>query len=181
MPKPVSASVPISIIAQVIRQLGPQAAHLPHVLLVVHGVDHRAGAEEQQRLEEGVGEQVEHAGLVGADAAGDEHVAELRAGRIGDDALDVVLHQADGRREERGDRADERRRTRRHGRVLEDRRQPATMNTPAVTMVAAWISAETGVGPSMASGSQVCRKNCADLPMAPMNKSRHSVVRMSTW
>ena len=30
----------------------------------------------------------------------------------------------------------------------------ATMYTPAVTMVAAWINAETGVGPSMASGSQ---------------------------
>src|SRR5918992_33413 len=41
-----------------------------------------------------------------------------------------------------------------------DRR--ATMNTPAVTMVAAWMSAETGVGPSMASGSQVCSRNCAD-------------------
>ena len=38
-------------------------------------------------------------------------------------------------------------------------------------MVAAWIRADTGVGPSMASGSQVCRKNCADLPMAPMNSS----------
>ena len=47
----------------------------------------------------------------------------------------------------------------------------ATMNTPAVTMVAAWIRAETGVGPSMASGSQVCRPSCADLPMAPMNSS----------
>jgi len=34
-----------------------------------------------------------------------------------------------------------------------DRRQ--TMNTPAVTIVAAWISALTGVGPSIASGSQV--------------------------
>ena len=54
------------------------------------------------------------------------------------------------------------------------------MNTPAVTIVAAWISAETGVGPSMASGSQVCSRNCADLPMAPMNSRRHSVVRMST-
>jgi len=30
----------------------------------------------------------------------------------------------------------------------------ATMYTPAVTMVAAWISADTGVGPAMASGSQ---------------------------
>ena len=50
------------------------------------------------------------------------------------------------------------------------------MNTPAVTMVAAWISAETGVGPSIASGSQVCSGNCADLPMAPMNSSRQSAV-----
>ncbi len=57
----------------------------------------------------------------------------------------------------------------------------ATMNTPAVTMVAAWISAETGVGPSMASGSQVWRRNCADLPMAPMNSSRHSTVSVSHW
>jgi hypothetical protein len=30
----------------------------------------------------------------------------------------------------------------------------ATRYTPAVTIVAAWISAETGVGPAMASGSQ---------------------------
>jgi hypothetical protein len=29
-------------------------------------------------------------------------------------------------------------------------------NTPAVTIVAACIDAETGVGPSMASGSHVC-------------------------
>ncbi len=29
--------------------------------------------------------------------------------------------------------------------------------TPAVTMVAAWISADTGVGPSIASGSQLNR------------------------
>ena len=28
-------------------------------------------------------------------------------------------------------------------------------NTPAVTMVAAWMSALTGVGPSMASGNQM--------------------------
>ena len=46
-----------------------------------------------------------------------------------------------------------------------------TRKTPAVTMVAAWISADTGVGPSIASGSQVCRKSCADLPIAPMNSS----------
>src|SRR6187402_2682914 len=59
-----------------------------------------------------------------------------------------------------------------------DRRQ--TMNTPAVTIVAAWISAETGVGPSIASGSQVCSRSCADLPIAPTNSNRQSVVTMST-
>ena len=55
----------------------------------------------------------------------------------------------------------------------------ATMNTPAVTMVAAWIRAETGVGPSIASGSQVCSRNCADLPIAPMNSSRQAMVSAS--
>ena len=50
------------------------------------------------------------------------------------------------------------------------------MKTPAVTMVAAWIRAETGVGPSIASGSQVCSGNCADLPIAPMKSSRQASV-----
>jgi hypothetical protein len=35
-----------------------------------------------------------------------------------------------------------------------------------VTMVAAWMSADTGVGPSMASRSQACSGTCADLPQA---------------
>ena len=47
----------------------------------------------------------------------------------------------------------------------------ATMYTPAVTMVAAWISALTGVGPSIASGSQTYSGSCADLPVAPTNSS----------
>src|SRR5471032_1716179 len=46
----------------------------------------------------------------------------------------------------------------------------ATMKMPAVTMVAAWISAEIGVGPSIESGSHTCSGNCADLPIAPMNR-----------
>ena len=41
---------------------------------------------------------------------------------------------------------------------------------PAVTMVAAWIRAEIGVGPSMESGSHTCSGTWADLPMAPMNR-----------
>src|ERR1700740_2099279 len=44
-----------------------------------------------------------------------------------------------------------------------------TMKIPAVTMVAACINAEIGVGPSMESGSHTCSGNCADLPIAPMN------------
>ena len=42
-------------------------------------------------------------------------------------------------------------------------------NTPAVTIVAAWISAETGVGPSIASGSQKYSGSWALLPVAPRN------------
>jgi hypothetical protein len=52
----------------------------------------------------------------------------------------------------------------------------ATMKMPAVTMVAAWISAEMGVGPSIESGSQTCSGNWADLPMAPMNRQMQITV-----
>jgi hypothetical protein len=52
----------------------------------------------------------------------------------------------------------------------------ATMKMPAVTMVAAWISAEIGVGPSIESGSQTCSGNWADLPMAPMNRQMQITV-----
>src|SRR6188474_1866029 len=46
----------------------------------------------------------------------------------------------------------------------------ATMKMPAVTIVAAWISAEIGVGPSIESGSHTCRGTCALLPIAPMKR-----------
>ena len=44
--------------------------------------------------------------------------------------------------------------------------------TPAVTIVAAWIKADTGVGPSIAQGSHVCNPICADLPIEPINKKK---------
>src|SRR3954462_15153659 len=56
----------------------------------------------------------------------------------------------------------------------------ATMKMPAVTMVAAWISAEMGVGPSIESGSQTCSGNCALLPMAPMNRQMQMTVMALT-
>jgi len=34
-------------------------------------------------------------------------------------------------------------------------------------MVAACIKADTGVGPSIASGNQICKPICADLPTTP--------------
>src|SRR5215211_9555116 len=43
-------------------------------------------------------------------------------------------------------------------------------------MVAAWIRALTGVGPSIASGSHTCKGNCALLPTAPMNTRITAVV-----
>src|SRR6187399_3103847 len=46
----------------------------------------------------------------------------------------------------------------------------ATMKMPAVTIVAAWISAEIGVGPSIESGSHTCSGNWALLPIAPMKR-----------
>ncbi|SLH59408.1 Uncharacterised protein [Mycobacteroides abscessus subsp. abscessus] len=52
--------------------------------------------------------------------------------------------------------------------------------TPAVTMVAAWMSAETGVGPSMASPSQDCSGTCADLPQAASNSSRPMAVSVAS-
>ena len=49
--------------------------------------------------------------------------------------------------------------------------------TPAVTIVAAWIRALTGVGPSIASGNHVCSGNCADFATAP--PSRPSAIRFA--
>src|SRR4029079_14765912 len=56
--------------------------------------------------------------------------------------------------------------------------QRAIRYTPAVTIVAAWISADTGVGPAIASGSQTNSGICADLPAAPTSINR--VINTST-
>src|SRR5947209_8121949 len=59
------------------------------------------------------------------------------------------------------------------GDALQSGEHRATKYTPAVTIVAAWIRAETGVGPSIASASHVCSGNCADFAAAPTNKNTH--------
>lgn len=47
------------------------------------------------------------------------------------------------------------------------------------TIVAACINAETGVGPSIASGNHVCNPICADLPTAPVDGDMHVTVGAS--
>ncbi len=106
------------------RDLFPQTAIIPHILLVMHRMDHRTSAKEQQRLEESVREQVEHRHAVCADASGKEHVAELRAGRIGDHPLDVPLRRADCRGKEAGRGSDDRHNRKRSRRGLEHWRKP---------------------------------------------------------
>ena len=43
-------------------------------------------------------------------------------------------------------------------------------------MVAAWIRADTGVGPAIASGNQVYSGICADFPVAPTNNNKVTQV-----
>src|SRR5438046_9008714 len=45
-------------------------------------------------------------------------------------------------------------------------------------MVAAWMRADTGVGPAIASGSHTCSGNWADFPMAPPNSNNAATVNV---
>ena len=68
-------------------------------------MNHRARAEEEQGFEERVREQVEDSHPVRTDAERQEHVSKLADGRVGEHALDIILHQPDRRGEYRGERA----------------------------------------------------------------------------
>ena len=74
-------------------QLAAEPAHLEDVVLVGERLDDHAGAEEEQGLEEGVRHEVEHARLPAGHAERQEHVADLADGRVGERALEVVLHE----------------------------------------------------------------------------------------
>ena len=71
----------------------------------VQRVDHAAGAQEQERLEEGVGREVEDPGRIRAAPHAQEHVAELRDGGVREHLLDVPLLQPDRGGEQRGERS----------------------------------------------------------------------------
>src|SRR5260370_32265699 len=59
-----------------------QPTHAVHVLFAAHGVNHAARGEEEQRLEERMGHQVEDARRKRADAARKKHVAQLTDGGV---------------------------------------------------------------------------------------------------
>ena len=83
----------------------PQPTHVAHVVRV-HGVDERAGPEEEEGLEEGVGEEVEDPCRPGAHPHGHHHVADLADGGVREHSLDVVLHEGEETPDDHGDGAD---------------------------------------------------------------------------
>ena len=83
------------------RQERSDAAHFLRVLFVVHTDDDGPGTKEQECLEKGVGEQMEHRRAIGTNTGRKEHITELRTGGVGNDFLDVILEQANGRCEKR--------------------------------------------------------------------------------
>ena len=109
------------------RHHPPQAAEPPHVDHAAHGVHDRAGAEEQERLEAGVGEQVEDCrreAEQGAGAKACEHVAQLADRGVGEHPLEIVLHRADEGRDERRRGTDDRHHREGAGAGGKQRRRP---------------------------------------------------------
>ena len=77
-----------------------ESAHLAHVLFAFRlPWITLPEPRKRQALKKRVGDHMENGGGVSADAAGEEHVADLAAGRIGQHAFDVVLCHADGGRQ----------------------------------------------------------------------------------
>ena len=74
--------------------------------MVGQSVDHGAGGEEQEGLEEGVREHVENAVDVVPGPYRQEHVTELGDRRVCQGLFDVVLAAGDRRRQQGGAGAD---------------------------------------------------------------------------
>ena len=111
-----------------------QTSHSRH-LVAVDGMDDAARAEEEQGLEHGVGEEVEHAGHVtqasfvrvgrGTYAESHHHEADLRNGGEGQHTLDVALHAGYRCRIESGEGTHVGHDVKRLGRIGDEQREHA--------------------------------------------------------
>ena len=80
-----------------------QAPHHAHILFMGQGMDHRAGAQKQQRLKKRMGKQMEHGRGIGPHAHRHHHVPQLAAGGIGNHAFNIKLrHPHRGGKQRRG-------------------------------------------------------------------------------
>ena len=148
-------------------------------------MNHRAGAQEQQALEERVRDQVEQPGDPAADAEGEHHVAELADGGVGQHALDVDGRDGDRRREEQRDAADDRRspaalRARtpdRSGRRGTRRRRPSSPSARAPRRASGLPSRRAttcaaGTGRSCRRSRRRCRRRRRPAASSPSRCSR---------
>ena len=102
-----------------------------------------------------MGHEVEHGGLPCAHAERQKHVPDLADGGVCEDAFDIVLSQrAKSRRGAGCPRPQWPRQIAPPARAENKTCVRAMRYTPAVTIVAAWMSALVGVGPAIASGNQ---------------------------
>src|SRR6266480_2449059 len=83
-----------------VRHVLLQATHPPHVLFVMHAVNHTARSEEHQGFEESMCDDVKDADDEGAHTASEKHKAKLRYGRVSQHALNIVLRNANRRRKD---------------------------------------------------------------------------------
>lgn len=57
-----------------------------------------------------------------------------------------------------------------------------TSKIPQTTKVAAWINAETGIGPSIASGNHICNPNWVDLENAhKIKKIKNTLIKKKSY
>ena len=70
---------------------------------VLDPMDDRTRAQEEQRFEEGVCDQVEGCCDIAANPEGGDHEAKLRDGGIGQDAFDIILRHSNRGGKNRGE------------------------------------------------------------------------------
>ena len=84
----------------------PEATHVPNILFMMAGVNHRARSQEEQCLEGRVCGEVKHCCFGTPTTHRHHHVAELRKGGVGEDSFDVILLYGHEGRQQCGNSSD---------------------------------------------------------------------------